>query len=613
MGVSLMVCILPQDIKELRKAITSQGGFSGLRGKTAQERIDFLAKYVDMPGSTSTAEWLNREIERRVLKSSQTSAVKEWLQKLEKKDVKISNREALLDRVLKKKEVFNPKGFYADGLVKQALGFETSREEAKKLYDLSNTANQLKKNLLALDPEYFNRKYSELKDLPENVKKARQVLGEKLVEFQKEYEAIALKAQMLDYANKNLGGKILERALQVSGNIKSLKASFDVSFLRQLQSVALSGQKTSFFDAMNAGYKIFFGKDGWTDTLMADLLTRPNALSGRYNQFGVEVGIKEEAFPESWISQMVDKTGLINLFRRSEEAFNVSIQTARADMFDAMWENTNGDIKLLKQQDVGRVINLLTGRGSIPVLTPKDPETQRITNNLLFAPKWLASRILLLTDTRFAFSSGNKVTIDGKTVLTPQGLRARAAVFNILLIAFVAAGRKYLWGDKYEQDTDIGTALDPRSSDFGKVIIGRTRFDLTAGTASLITLGARLWSQETTTAQGRTRPMKSADILFNFLSGKSSPGLQFATNLQHALRTGGEFVDYRGKPLSWETGADWRENLAEWFLPISLTSGIIEGVSAPIQGKELDSGYWGMVAGIVADFVGVGANTYDKK
>ena len=608
-----MSCILPQDIKELRKAITSQGGFSGLRGKTAQERVEFLAKYVDMPGSTSTAEWLNREIESRILKTSQTSAVKEWLQKLEKKDVKISNREALLDRVLKKKEVFNPKGFYADGLVKQALGFETSREEAKKLYDLSNTANQLKKNLLALDPEYVNRKYSELKDLPDNVKKARQALGEKLVEFQKEYEAIALKAQMIDYANKNLGGKILERALQVSGNIKSLKASFDVSFLRQLQSVALSGQKTSFLDAMKAGYKIFFGKEGWTDTLMADLLTRPNAISGKYSQFGVEVGIKEEAFPESWISQMVDKTGMINLFRRSEEAFNVSIQTARADMFDAMWEATNGDTKLLKQQDVGRVINLLTGRGSIPLLTPTDPQTQRIINNLLFAPKWLASRILLLTDVRFAFSSGNKVTVDGKAVLTPQGLRARAAVFNLLLIAFVAAGRKYLWGDSVEEDTDIGTALDPRSSDFGKIIIGRTRFDLTAGTASLITFASRLWTQETTTAQGRTKPMKSADILFNFLSGKSSPGLQFATNLQHALRTGGEFVEYRGKPLKWETEADWRENLAEWFLPISLTSGIIEGISTPISGEELDPGYWGMVAGIVADFIGVGANTYEKK
>lgn len=610
-----MPCILPKDIKELRKAITSKGGFASLRGMTANERVDFFSKYVDMPGSTSTAEWLNREIERRILKPSQTAAVKDWVKKLEKKDVKISNKEALIDRVLKKKEIFNPRGFYADGLVKQALGFETSREDAKKLYDLSVSVNEYKKNLLALDPEYLNRNLSELADLPENVQKAREALGEKLVEFQKEYEAINLKAQLVDYANKNLSGKILERVLQVAGNIKSVKASFDVSFLRQLQTTALAGQKTSFLDAMKSGYKIFFGKEGWADTLMADLLSRPNALAGRYSQFGVEVGIKEEAFPESWVSQMIDKTGMINLFRRSEEAFNVSIQTARADLFDNMWENTKGDVKLLRDQDVGKVINQLTGRGSIPLLTPTDPKTQRIINNLLFAPKWLASRIQLLTDARFALMSGNKVTIDGKTVLTPQGLRAKAAIFNIILIAFVAAGRKYLWGDEFEQDTDIGTALDPRSSDFGKVIIGRTRFDLTAGTASLITLTARLATQESKTAKGKVRPMKSSDILFNFLSGKSSPGIQLATNIQHAIRTGGEFVDYRGKPLKWETGADWRENLADFFLPISLTSGIIEsgaGLPAGIRGEQ-DSAYWGEVMGIVADFVGVGANTYEKK
>ena len=80
-----MQCILPQDIKELRRAITTNGGFAKLRNMTAKERVDFFAKYVDTPGTTSTAEWLNREIERRVLQPSQIQATKEWLQKLEKK------------------------------------------------------------------------------------------------------------------------------------------------------------------------------------------------------------------------------------------------------------------------------------------------------------------------------------------------------------------------------------------------------------------------------------------------------------------------------------------------------------------------------------------------
>ena len=608
-----MKCILPQNIKDLRIAITEKGGFSALRNMTAQERVDFFKQYVDMQGESSTAEWLNREIERRVLRPGQIAATKEWLKNLEKKKVKISNKDALLDRILKKKEVFNPRSFYAEGLAKQALGFETSREDAKKLYDLSVSINEHKKNLLSLDPEYLNHTTEELEKLPENVKQAREELGKKLVEFQKEYEAIALKAQMVDYANKTWKGKRLEDALRIAGNIKSLKASFDVSFLRQLQGVAVSGRTKQFSSAMKSGYKVFFGKDiNWADTVMAEILTRPNALANRYNDFGIEVGIKEEAFPESWISQAIGERQL-NIFRRSEAAFNTAIQSARANLFDWMWEQSNGDIKLLRQQDVGKAINIITGRGSVPILTPKDPETQRIINNLLFAPKWLASRIQTLIDLRFAFTSGNKITVDGKTVLTPQGLRMRAAIGNVIMIAIAAATRRLLWGLDAEEGTDYGTILDPRSTDFGKVIIGRTRFDLTAGTASLITLVSRLATMETMSATGGLRPSRPADLLYNFITGKSSPGLQLATNLTHAIRTGGEFVDWRGKPLKWETGSDWAENLADWFAPISLTGGIVEGITAPIENKELDSGYWGMVIGVVADFVGIGANTYDKK
>lgn len=606
-------CILPEKVKDLRIAIVERGGFSALRGMTAQQRVDFFKDFVDLPGESSTADWLNREIEKRILQPSQIAATKEWLQKLEKKKVKISNKDALIDRILKKKEIFNPRSFYAEGLAKQALGFETSRENVKELYDLSVSINEYKQNLLALDPKYLDRKTDELETLPENVKQARMELGKKLVEFQKKYEAINLQAQMLNYANKTWGGRRLEDILRIAGNIKSLKASFDVSFLRQLQSVFVSGRRESFANAMKSGYQVFFTKKiGWADTLMAELLTRPNALANRYNDFGIEVGIKEEAFPESWISKAFGESDL-NLFRRSEEAFNVAIQTARANLFDWMWEQSNGDIQLLKQQHVGEAINILTGRGSVPILTPKDPQTQRIINNLLFAPKWLASRIQTLMDVRFAFMSGNKITLNGKQVLTPQGLRMKSAIGNVILIAIAMATRRLLWGLDAEEDTDYGTILDPRSTDFGKIIIGRTRFDLTAGTASLITLVSRLGTMESMTAQGRVQPAKPADLIYNFISGKSSPGLQLATNLWHAIRTGGEFVDYRGKPLKWETEADWRENLADWLLPISLTGGIVEGFSAPMNQEKLDSGYWGTVMGVVADFVGVGANTYKKK
>lgn len=599
-----MPCILPDDIKKLRQAITEQGGFAGLREKTAQERVKFFSQYVDVPGKTTTADWLNREIERRVLKPGQIQATKEWLKKLEKKKVKITNQTALIDRITNKKDVFNPKSLYAEGLAKQALGFEVSRDDAKILFEKAKSVNEYKSRLLAIDPKYLERKASELKNMTPEAQNARIELGKKLVEFQREYEAINLKAQATAFANKSYGGKAWEVALKIAGNIKSIKASVDVSFFRQLQSVVYVSE-ASFIDAMKTGYKVWAGKKDFADTVMADILTRPNALNGNYNQFGVEVGIKEEAFPESWLSEGFDKLGgfgeWANVFRRSENAFNAAIQTARADLFDMMWENSNGDIKLLKDQRVGEAINQLTGRGKLHPKFAIDPQTSRVINNLMFAPKWLASRINTFVDLRYIGQIKNK---------TPEGLRARAAVWNLILIASLLALRGLFKGD----DETPGSWADPRSADFGKLILGRTRFDLTGGTASLITLTSRLITQTTVTTDGRKRPVKVRDLIGNFLAGKSSPGLQVGMNLIHAAFHEGEFVDYRGKPLKWNTTEDVVNNIADFIFPISVAGATQAGFD--VSGEDLasfDAEAWGEVLGVLTDIFGIAANTYDKK
>ena len=184
------------------------------------------------------------------------------------------------------------------------MGFEISRDDAKTLFDLSTTINKLKKNLLREKPNYFDLTSEQLQKLDGEALKIRQELANKLVEFQKTYEAISLKAQDAVVQSKSKAGKAGEKVLKVAGNIKSLKASVDFSFLRQLQNTAYVDFK-SFKDAMKAGYRAWFESEQGVDTMLGDLLTRPNALSGRYNDFGIEVGIKEEAFPESWVSQKI--------------------------------------------------------------------------------------------------------------------------------------------------------------------------------------------------------------------------------------------------------------------------------------------------------------------
>ena len=605
-----MPCILKDDIKKLRNAITEKGGMSALRGMTAEQRIGFFADYVDMKGHREVAEWLNREIEKRLFVPAQTQATKDWLKRLEKKGRPIKQKQAIIDRIAGKKDVMNPKASrqYMESVAKQVMGFEIDRLDAKELFEISTTINILKQKLLDIAPNYYNYTAEQLKNLSPEIEKVRAELGQKLVEFQKKYEEISLKAQARVVESKGKAGKIGEGILKVAGNIKSLKASVDFSFLRQLQNTAYVNWD-AFKNAMKSGYKAWLESEQGVDTMLADLLTRPNALNGNYNAFGIEVGIKEEAFPESWLSEKIGSNKL-NLFRRSEAGFNLALQTARADLFDYMWEQTKGDIKLLKTQKVGEAINTITGRGKFPLLTSQDEKQNRIVNNLLFAPKWLASRIQTLTDLRH---------IGSIREMTPQGIRARAAVGNLIMMAvFANVIKAALWATDEEDERTfyefLESAFDARSSDFGKIVIGSTRFDLTTGTAGLVTLITRAVRGSTIDLSGVQRDTTVQDLLGNFLSGKASPAVRLGKDIMaHAnWALGGDRPKkFGGQPMKWDSVGDWVENLGEWVAPISITS-IYETARGTTTGNLQGVDVFGSSLGVLADFVGVSANTYER-
>ena len=596
-----MPCILKDDIKKLRQAITDRGGMSAIRDMSAQERINFFAEFVDMPKHTETAEWLNRQIEQRVLIPGQVQATKEWLKKLEKKGRPIKQKKAIIDRISAKKEVMNPKASrrYMESMAKQVMGFEISREDAKRLFDLSTSINEHKKKLLSIKPNYLELTNKQLNELSDEALKARQELAEKLVEFQKTYEEISLKAQEAVVESKGKAGKAGEKVLKVAGNIKSLKASIDFSFLRQLQNTAYVNID-AFKDAMKSGYKAWFESEQGVDTMLGDLLTRPNALAGRYNDFGIEVGIKEEAFPESWLSQKIGDSKL-NLFRRSEASFNIAIQTARANLFDWMWERSNGDVKLLKTEKIGDAINTITGRGKVPLLTSKDDKQNRIINNLLFAPKWLASRIETLTDLRYVGKIGE---------MTPKGIRARAAVGNAIMLGlFVPLLKAIGWATDSDDERDFWEFLEqtfePRSTDFGKIRIGTTRFDLSTGTAALLTLFSRVATGTTVTLAGVKNDTKRGDVIWNFAKGKGAPALHTAAELITQ-------TDYFGEDLKWNTAGEWAKNIMEFTAPISISS-VYETGRNMYLGKTSGINAFGQTVGVLSDIIGVSANTYDTK
>lgn len=604
-----MPCILPNDLRRLREGITKSGGISGLRKLTAEERINFFAPYVDLPGKTDSAEWLNRQFEQKLLKPAQVQATKEWLKRLEKKGVKGTTKTMIVDRIMKRPEVMNQKSgrMFAEGIAKQVMGFTISQEDAKAMFDLANTINEQKKALLRVKPDYYNLSADEVRNLDGDALKARQALAESMVKFQKIYEANNLKAQQMAYDRAGWWQKRWEDILKVAGNIKSLKASVDFSYLRQIQNTAFVDFK-SFKDAWSKGFKAWFESETGIETMLGDLLTRPNALNGNYNMFGVEVGIKEEAFPESWLSKQIDKaTPKLNLLRRSEESFNIAIQTARANIFDWMLDQTRsetnpqGDIKLLKAQGVGHAINIITGRGKLT----KDENVNRALNNLLFAPRWLVSRVTTLTDLRFIGKIGEK---------SPYGIRARAALGNAILIGVLTPALKYM----FDRDDDesfyewLGRIFDPRSSDFGKIKIGRTRFDITTGTASLITLAARVvMGQTRTTTTGKIKKQYWAKTVGQFVRGKGAPIARLVSGTLFPLITEGKTEDFFGNPQKWDTLGEIVNNIGDLLLPISVQTGYETARDIKLYGIDQDT--WGMVFGWLGDIFGIAANTYDRR
>lgn len=165
----------------------------------------------------------------------------------------------------------------------------------------------------------------------------------------------------------------------------------------------------------------------------------------------------------------------------------------RADVFEKYYKmaeasgvNVNDPAQL---KDIGKLVNSLTGRGYLG----QAEKVAGVVNNIFFSPRFMKANIDTLT--AHQLSQG----------VTPF-VRKQAAK-NLLKIATATAGILYT----AEAIRPGSVDFDPRSTDFGKIKIGNTRFDVTGGMSSLVVLGARLlptmhdgvWGQYAKTSTGK--------------------------------------------------------------------------------------------------------------
>jgi hypothetical protein len=507
-----MFCI-PKHLVDLfkQKLISKEITPAKLNEMTSDERRTYFTSFL----GEDNARKVNALFESKLLLKGQQQGIINWAKQLT--GIKPEVKRDILSKVDRMTEVLKPKDMdrFLSDLAAQRLGMDVTVEEAGKIADLAKDVAD-KKALIPEDAEIGS--------------KERIDYGASLVVF-KDYVG-ALKEESGRLTLKELltsPGEILQR---IGGTTKSLLSSLDNSFFGRQGFVTLFTNPdiwaTNFLKSWGDIGAELKGVDAMTP-VKADVFSRPNALNGKYRAIGLDIGLdSEEAFP----SQLPEKIPFFRrLYKASESAFNGAALRIRADLADRIIAEAelNGVDVMDKEQGIGVLINSMTGRGRLPI----SPETSKALNVTFFSVKWIKSQFDVLT----AHAGQKNVGAFAKKKARENILRVIAAIASILGIA------KMLDPDSVE--------LDPRSSDFGKIMLGKNRnikINVTGGLNGLVILASRVLTGTTKNEKGKIVKNDATQLFASFLKGKTSPITKFFMDI-HKQKVYGEKKTLAGKVL----------------------------------------------------------------
>ena len=559
-------CLSKDKSLELKRKIASgELDPEKLANMTSGERHAYFSKFLGEDNSFQ----VNALLESKLLLKNQKQGMVTWAKTVT--GIKSTVRADLIDRINKLEKVLDPasQDAFLEDLAAKKLGVGVSKEEASKIFDMAKDV-ATKKDAIANGGD-------------------RMEYGRSLVatnNYLNDLKFQAAKKTFLQTIKDPI--KVISDA---SGVAKSLKASFDNSaiFRQGWKSLFthpsewLNNAKKTFLDA----WKEVGGKSAM-DELNADILSRDNALNGNYKKAGLAIGTIEEPFPSS-LPEKIPVLG--RFYKASESAFTGFVYRQRADIFDKYIEiaKENGIDLADKNQlkSIGRLVNSLTGRGDLGALEPAG----KVINNIFFSGRKLASDI-------------DTLTLHIKDPKFSTFARKQAAINLVKIIsgtAVILATARAIKKDSVE--------LDPRSSDFGKIRIGDTRFDVTGGMGSLITLASRLLTMSVKSSNtGKITPINSGKfgatsgtdvervvkkfkgLVYNFLENKLSP---VASVIKDFFK-GKDFNGNKPTPLN---------ELNNLLTPLPVTN-FLELKDNPNSAN--------IIVAILADIFGIGVNTYSS-
>lgn len=555
-------------IQALKEGIIDPGKLSEL---SSTERRTFLSKIV---GEADASE-VNALFESKLLLKNQQKGMIDWAEKIS--GIKTETKKGIVDKINKLDKVLSAEEqqVFLEDLASKRIGFELGFEDAQKLVEMARDVEN-KKILIEEDSPLRSKERLEygLADY-----------------FLKEYVA-----ELKIKDNKSIPAKAKELILnpgkaftEASGLVKSMVASLDNSFFgRQGIKVLVTNPDIwmkSFLKSWTDIGKALKGIDPIAP-IKSDIYSRPNALNNLYTKSELAIGIRgEEAYPSTLPSRI---PYLGRLFKASESAYNGAALRMRADIFDRLVsraERNGVDITNIEElKPLGQLVNSLTGRGNIGKLEVFGKEI----NNVLFSIKFLKANLdTLISPIKYV---GSEIKDFANNTKTPGKFAREQSALNTLKIVGTMAG--VLYTAKLLNPDSV--TYDSTSSDFGKIKIGDTRFDISGGMSSMVVLASRVASKINDTFKGKKQKfgeLTAMDMLYTFAENKTSPVFRTVVDILKGY-------DYSYQPLTPE------KTIKGLVTPLSVDN-FIERQQNPDSANQLLT--------TILDGLGISSTTYSKK
>lgn len=517
---------------------------------SSAERRAFLEKIV---GEENVHE-VNALLESKLILKDQKRGLVSWAKSIsgitEKTRTDLLSKIERLDKVLSAAD----EQVFLEDLAAKRLGTEITHEEAQNIVDGTKEVRAAKDAVPENDPIGST---------------ARMDYGLKYVAFQKYVSE--LKSRATDLTWKEWITSPGEWFYSVAGATKSILSSLDNSFFGRQGIKTLYTQPDIWVKNFIKSFGDIAREIGKTknsvdpiDVIKADIYSRPNAINGKYDAGGYDIGLaSEEAFP-STLPERIPLVG--RLFKGAETAFNGGALRMRADLADRLIPRAEkfGVDTLNKEeaQRIGRLVNSLTGRGDIGRLNVIGREI----NAAIFSIKFVKSNF----DVLFSGAKAPLTMVADRAFgieRTPAEQFARMeAAKNLLKITVATAGILYIANTLHPGSVDF----DPRSSNFGKIKIGKHTIDITGGMGAVVSLSTRImpsyhngklgfwyksqkgvWTQLNDPKFGQ---QTAVDVINNFAEGKLSPIAGVARDFWQGR-------DYDGNKIGLNLASGGRETL----------------------------------------------------